>query len=70
MPVSFVLKLVSDALCQRRIVGRIESVESGEQASVRNADELIGFLHAHATRPGPSHRSWDDAADDGDESAS
>jgi hypothetical protein len=34
MSVSFVLKLVPDALSQRRIVGRIELVATGEQASV------------------------------------
>jgi hypothetical protein len=50
MPVSFVLRLVPDALTQRRIVGRIESVETGEQASIQDAEELIGFLHAQGNR--------------------
>jgi hypothetical protein len=52
MPTAFVLKLVGGALSQRRIVGRIETVETGEQAVVRNAGELIDFLYEHANHHG------------------
>ncbi len=52
---SFLLRLVPEALAERRIAGRVEAVESGEAASVRSADELIAFLVERGGRrdPGP-----------------
>jgi len=44
--VSFVLRLVPEALAASRIVGRIEVVETGEQVTVRDARDLIEFLCA------------------------
>jgi hypothetical protein len=41
---SFVLRLLPEALARSRIVGRVEVVDTGEQFMVRDADELIGFL--------------------------
>jgi hypothetical protein len=55
MPVSFVLKLVPDALSEGRIVGRIEAVGTGEQAHLRSAEELIEFLHSQARPPADDH---------------
>jgi hypothetical protein len=41
---SFVLRIRTDALADRRLVGRIEAVETGDGAPIRNADELLDFL--------------------------
>lgn len=54
MQVSFLLRLVPEALSESRIVGRIEVVETGEQVTLRDAEELIGFLQAHGQRRLPS----------------
>ena len=53
MGVSFVLKLMPEELSAHRIAGRVEVVETGEQATVRNSEELIGFLYEHGTRREP-----------------
>jgi hypothetical protein len=45
---SFVLRLVPEALAQRRIVGRVEAVSSGQATPIRSAEELIGFLYGSA----------------------
>ena len=49
MLLSFVLRLVPGELLERRIVGRVEVVETGEQASVHDLDELIRFLYAQGS---------------------
>jgi hypothetical protein len=51
MPVSFVLRLVPEALSEGVIVGRIEVVGTGEQASLRSARELIEFLQSQGISP-------------------
>jgi hypothetical protein len=45
--VSFVLRLVTEALDDLRIVGRIEAVETGEAVPIRSAEDLLRFLYAH-----------------------
>jgi len=45
---SFVLRLVPEALAQRRIVGRAEVVSSGQATAIRSAEELISFLYDSA----------------------
>ncbi len=47
MSIAFVIRLMSDALSKREIAGRIEAVQTGEQATVRTPDELIAFLYKH-----------------------
>lgn len=44
MSCAFMLKLVDQALAERRIVGRIEVVQTGEASVIRDASELIAFL--------------------------
>jgi hypothetical protein len=48
MSISFVLRLVPDALAERRIAGRIEVVATGEQTGIHDSDELLEFLYTHA----------------------
>lgn len=44
MPSVYVVRLVTDALADGRIVGEVEDVESGGTRIIRNAEELVGFL--------------------------
>lgn len=41
---SFVLRLVPDALASGRLVGQVENVASGERAVVRSSDDLLTFV--------------------------
>jgi hypothetical protein len=61
---SFLVRLVSSALAESRIVGQVRAVETGLTAPVRSADDLIAFLlaagqagaagqHGHPGRGGP-----------------
>jgi hypothetical protein len=54
MSVAFVVRLMSEALSNREITGRIEAVQTGEQAAVRTADELIAFMYDQAQRQKPA----------------
>jgi hypothetical protein len=42
---SYVLRVAADALAERRVVGRIEAVETGDGAPICSADELLEFLY-------------------------
>ena len=46
MTVSFIVRLVPDALAQARIVGHVTVIATGVAAPVRSADDLIAFLLA------------------------
>jgi hypothetical protein len=46
--VSFIVRLVPDALAQARIVGHVTVIATGAEAPVRSADDLIAFLLASA----------------------
>jgi hypothetical protein len=46
--VSLVLRIASAALVEGRLAGRVRVVETGEEAIVRSADELVAFLQARA----------------------
>ncbi len=48
---SFVLRLLDDQLRDGRVVGRVHDVETGTEAVVRDAHELLDFLTA------PEHHS-------------
>jgi hypothetical protein len=43
---SFVLRLLDDQLRDGRVVGRVQDVESGSEAVVRDVEELLTFLTA------------------------
>jgi lipase chaperone LimK len=69
MPVSFVLRLVPESLSEGQIVGRIEVVGTGEQASLRNARELIDFLQSQGISPAPDNRDVCPNSERGQENA-
>lgn len=46
---SFVLRLVGDALEEGEVVGSVESVGTGARAVVHDMDELVAFLSSEAT---------------------
>jgi len=56
MPISFVVRLLAEELSAHRIAGRVEVVETGEQAAVRSPEELIGFLYEHGGAREPESR--------------
>jgi len=45
---SFVLRLVGDALEEGDVVGSVESVGTGARAVVHDMDELVAFLSSEA----------------------
>lgn len=55
MTISIVLRLAEQALAAGRLAGEAEIVETGERASVRDADELVRFLRE--PRPQPPQRT-------------
>jgi hypothetical protein len=40
-----VLRVATDALAERRVVGRIEAVETGEATQIRSSEALLEFLY-------------------------
>lgn len=45
MTMTVLLRLASRALASGRLAGEAEVVETGERRVVRNADDLVEFLH-------------------------
>ncbi|HEY2442456.1 MAG TPA: hypothetical protein VGI31_04940 [Streptosporangiaceae bacterium] len=54
MTASFLVRLVSSALAESRIVGQARAIETGLTAPVRSADDLIAFLLAAGQADGDS----------------
>jgi hypothetical protein len=46
--VTLVIRLVAEELAKGEVVGRVEHVGSGEQATVRGLEELVSFARRHA----------------------
>ncbi len=57
---SYVLRVAAEALADRRVVGHVEAVETGESTSIRSSDDLLEFLY----RPGAG--AAQEAADTGE----
>jgi hypothetical protein len=53
--ITLVIRLVAEQLAKGEVIGRVEHVGSGEQATVHGLDELVRFArqHAAAERPRP-----------------
>ena len=47
--VTFVIRLVRERLAAGEVVGQLELVQTGEQTTVRSAEELVGALRAGDT---------------------
>ncbi|MBW3664358.1 MAG: hypothetical protein KY469_14760 [Actinobacteria bacterium] len=52
MTISFVLRLVPDALADGSIVGELEAIETGTRTAIRDANGLISALFDVSVRAG------------------
>ncbi len=53
MLVSFVIRLVPTELGRGQLVGQVVAIDSGVDAPIRNADELVEFCRVHGADQGP-----------------
>jgi len=49
--VSFVIRLVPSELGRGQLVGQVVAIDSGVDAPIRNAEELVEFCRLHRTDP-------------------
>ena len=69
MTISVVLRLVEQALAGGRLAGEVEIVDTGERASVRDAEELVRFLREPKTESPPERTTTHGSEGGPDETA-